>query len=224
MINVETNNLAIVEPLKPGSTTLILEIGDNRGVNILITKSEFSHSRFCKGMIVFKRRPILASTDKVTVFNLGSLVTHQADTSFIKIANSKFNNLNFGKVLTTLSLLIGTTLPIADLNTISYPTFDNHGSVLNLQGFPGGVKVAESTFENNLIYIPDIYPSKRSSSDEIETLENYKNKYTGQIKTTRCNTSFEKKRFFSNYLTSLTEQASQELSSLEKYSPIYIGF
>ena len=212
MINVETNNLAIVEPLKTGSTTLILEIGDNRGANIIITKSEFSHSRFCKGMIVFKRRPVLASTDIITVFNLGNLVTHRDDTSFIKIDKSKFNNLNFGKVLTTLSLLNSATLPISGLSTIRYPTFDNHGSVLNLQGFPGGVKVTESTFENNLIYIPDIYPSKRSSSDEIETLENFKNTKTGQIKTTRCNTNFVKKRLFSNYLTSLTEQASQELS------------
>ena len=132
LINVETNNLAIVEPLKTGATTLIVEVGDNRGVNIKITYSEFSHSRFCKGMIVFKRRPVLASTDEITVFNLSSLVDDPDETSYIGISNSKFENLNFGKVLTTLSLLNSTTLPIVDLPSIGYPTFDNHGSVMNL--------------------------------------------------------------------------------------------
>ena len=42
--------------------------------------------------------------------------------------------------------------------------------------------------------------------------------------TTRCDSSDQKKRLLSNYLTSLSEQPSYELSQLEKYSPIYVSY
>jgi hypothetical protein len=113
-------------------------------------------------------------------------------------------------VLNTLSLINSAlvTLPIIALPALRYPTFDNHGSVLNLQGFPGGVKVTGSTFKNNLVFIPDIFPSKRSVTDEVELFDYYKNKVTGQIRTTRCSSNSVKKRLLSDYLTSLSEQPS----------------
>lgn len=74
-----------------------------------------------------------------------------------------------------------------------------------------------------MVFVPEIYPSKRSSSDEIEMLSNFKNTLTGQIKTTRCDSDLNYKRLFSDYLTSLGEQPSYELSQLEKHAPIYIS-
>ena len=56
-----------------------------------------------------------------------------------------------------------------------------------------------------MAFIPDIYPSRRNSSDEAEFLSYYKNSVTGQIMTTRCDSSNLKKRLFSNYLNSLSE-------------------
>jgi len=115
-------------------------------------------------MLVFKKRPILDSTFDHLVYGLANnnkAESVEIDDSLILITESTFENLNFGKVLSTLSLLNSalTTLPIVALPALRYPTFDNHGSVLNLQGFPGGVKVSGSTFKNNLVYISDIFPS-----------------------------------------------------------------
>ena len=105
--------------------------------------------------------------------------------------------------MNTLSLLNNATMPISDLTSFEYPTFDNHGSVMNLQGFPGSVRVTGSSINNNLIYVPDIFPSKRSSLDENELLSNFINTETGQIMTTRCNSTLATKRLFSDYLNSL---------------------
>ena len=115
-------------------------------------------------------------------------------------------------MLTTFSLLNNATLPITALPEMEYPTFDNHGSVMNLQGYPGVIRVTGSTITNNMVFIQDIFPSKRSPSDDVELLSNFVNSETGQIKTTRCNSSLNTKRFFSDYLDSLREQPSHELS------------
>lgn len=101
------------------------------------------------------------------------------EASVIKISESTMYNLNFGKVITTLSLLNNATYPIDDMWSVKYPTFDNHGAVLNLQGFPGSVKISESTINNNMAFIPDVYPSKRSWLDEKEALSSFTNSETG---------------------------------------------
>ena len=45
---------------------------------------------------------------------------------------------------------------------VEYEPFDNHGSVLNLQGFPGKISMFDCNVTLNMVFIPDIYPSKRS--------------------------------------------------------------
>lgn len=155
-------------------------------------------------MFVYKRRPTLTSTDTITIFKVDDIMDDDTDTSVIDISGSTFENLNYGRVLTTFSLL-NSTLPVTNLTTLEYPTFDNHGSVMNLQGYPGFVKVKESTFSNNMVYIPDIYPSKRSKSGDYEDVSYFKNSLTGQIRTTRCNDESLTKRLFSDVFTSLKE-------------------
>ena len=95
--------------------------------------------------------------------------------------------------------------------------------ILNLQGYPGHVKLMNSTISNNMAFIPEIYPSRRSAWDEIENLSNFINTETGQVKTSRCNSTLYTKRLFSDAFNSLTEQPSAELGQLEKHSPIYIA-
>ena len=97
------------------------------------------------------------------------------------------------------------TYPVKDLWSVKYPTFDNHGAFMNLQGFPGSVKISESKIYNNLAFVPDVYPSKRSWLDEKEALSSYTNTETGQIKMSRCNSTNYVKRFFGDYLNSLDE-------------------
>ena len=72
LINVETNNMAVIQPATSGSKPYIEELGDNRGVIIKIDKSNFKHSRFCKGMLVFKNRPILDSSFDYLVYGLAN--------------------------------------------------------------------------------------------------------------------------------------------------------
>ena len=131
--------------------------------------------------------------------------SEQEDNSLIKITDSTFDNLNYGGVITTLSLLNNATLPIAELSDIEYPTFDNHGSVLNLQGFPGGVKVSGSTIKRNMAFIPDVYPTMRSEFDEIDALADYQNAITGQITTTRCNDTSVTRNLLSDFLNPVYE-------------------
>ena len=65
------------------------------------------------------------------------------------------------------------------MTDIDYPTFDNHGAVINLQAFPGVVKISGSTFKKNIAFIPEIYPAMRSQYDEIDFLLDYQNTVTG---------------------------------------------
>ena len=59
LIHVQTNNLAIIQPSTASSKPYIEELGDERGVKITIASSTFKHSRFCKGMLVYKKRPLI---------------------------------------------------------------------------------------------------------------------------------------------------------------------
>ena len=75
---------------------------------------------------------MLESTTTIVVKNLADLITDPTEYSLIDLSESIFYNLNFGKMIYAISLLDGATKPITDLTNMDYPTFDNHGSVLNL--------------------------------------------------------------------------------------------
>ena len=136
-------------------------------------------------MIVYKKRPILYGTDSVEVTNNLDIISYSeiiedpVERSLIDINSSVLYNLNHGKMITTLSLLDGATLPVVGLDDMEYPTFDNHGIVLNLQGYPGSVNIRNSQITNNMAFIPDVYPSKMSTEDEVEDLSAFINSETG---------------------------------------------
>lgn len=48
--------MAVIPSTGAGVKDYVIELGDDRGVNINIATSKFKHSQFCKGMIVFKKR------------------------------------------------------------------------------------------------------------------------------------------------------------------------
>ena len=66
LIYVETNNFyPVIDPSTPTSG-FMKYLGDDNGVDMLITGSNFSKSRFCKGAIVYRSAPYL---DYATLFN-----------------------------------------------------------------------------------------------------------------------------------------------------------
>ena len=149
LINVETNNMVVYPSTGTGVKDYVIELGDERGVNIKIASSTFSNSRFCKGMLVFKKRYSgLESTSAMTFTSLNKLVTAPTttDTSLIEITDTTFSNLNHGRVIDTISLVNNKLYPITGITSAQYPVFDNHGAAINLQGYPGGVDISNSTF------------------------------------------------------------------------------
>ena len=189
LINVETNNFALIPSTGTGVPDYLIEIGDDRGVNINITSTDFTNSQFCKGLLSFKKRYNgTESTTSMTYVSLNNLVPAPtaADSSLIHIYDSLFQNLNYGRIIDTLSLVNNKMYAITGMTTANYPAFDNHGAAINLQGFPGGVEVFNSTFTQNMAFIPDIYPSKLEPNPYYESISNYNNSLTGQISMTRC--------------------------------------
>lgn len=78
--------MAIVKPTTTGASSYIEELGDDRGVQIEISKSTFANSRFCKGMLVYKRRPQLESSFDTLIY---SLANSNSETPTVDDDNSK---------------------------------------------------------------------------------------------------------------------------------------
>ena len=110
---------------------------------------------------------------------MADLLEDPTEYSYLTIQDSTLYNLNQGQILNAISLLNNATMPISELPSMEYPAFDNHGSVINLQGFPGNVRMTGSTITNNLVYVPDVFPSKRKPEDENELLSSFINSETG---------------------------------------------
>ena len=55
----------------------------------------------------------------------------------------------------------------------TYPYFDNHGAVLNVEGFPGEINFSNNTIKNNMYFIRDVFPSYRASSDTATPFESF---------------------------------------------------
>ena len=107
LIYVENNNLAPFNEDDSGAAGHFAYLGSARGANLQINRSRFRHSRFCKGMIVSKRRPYLgffASSGSLIIdndFQYDGVVLSQDP--MINITDSEFVNLNYGYAINTLS-------------------------------------------------------------------------------------------------------------------------
>jgi len=86
----------------------------------------------------------------------------------IMLERSTFRNLNFGVATQHLSVADVGLLTMHGYPALPYEPFDNLGIVLNLQGYPGGLEVKDSTLSTNLVYIPDIFPSLRNQLSDFD--------------------------------------------------------
>ena len=73
--------MGIVTSTPTDSMNYIIELGDRRGVNIDILESEFHSSRFCKGLIAFKKKPILDNTEDIQILRLTDFIEDKTEQS-----------------------------------------------------------------------------------------------------------------------------------------------
>ena len=72
-------------------------------------------------MLTFKKRPIIDPTYDTLIYSLSnsnSLTQDNIDDSVIHISESTFTNLNFGKVLSSISMKDNRKFPITLLTTV----------------------------------------------------------------------------------------------------------
>ena len=159
---METSNLFVV----PEDPALILtdphgfvkSMGVDNGANIHIKESNIEFSRFCKGMISY--RPAYDILQ-----DYGSVFSYQAEAEApirdadcvdckILIETSTMKFLNYGSQIKAIRPLFD-LLPIARNATrrdstglptgFTFPLYQNHGSVMNIQDFRGPVEFTGST-------------------------------------------------------------------------------
>lgn len=73
-----------------------------------------------------------------------------------------------------------------------------------------------------MYFVPEVYPAYRDPKETPLVLSGFDSANSDQIHTKVC-VGKNSRRFFGNYLASIFEQDSKELSKLEKHSAIYIG-
>ena len=103
------------------------------------------------------------------------------------------------------------------MSSVAYPYVDNHGSVVNLRGYPGQVNFYNNTIEKNFAHIAAVR-TQREEATELLNFADFEDSTNGQLYT--CANG---NRLLSQYLTSNIEQPSETLNQLETYSPIFIS-
>lgn len=84
--------------------------GEDRGARITITSSVFEHSKFCKGLIVYKKTEPMEQANNQLLFNItanqNNLLPKSSDRtpSFILISKSTFINLAYSEILTHIGM------------------------------------------------------------------------------------------------------------------------
>ena len=127
--------------------------GEDRGARINITSSTFKHSKFCKGLITYKREETIEFDDHPTFLNISANykrdknITDNRNSSHVVIEGSEFENIGYHFVLHALHKRgegLESTATSSFFNR-DWPVFEDRGLILNLQGFPGTVEISNST-------------------------------------------------------------------------------
>ena len=192
LILVETTNLFLLpedstvpenDPMRRG---FIKSMGVDNGANIHIRDSTFEYSRFCKGMLSY--RP---AYDIIQDF--GSIFSYQSEaelpirdetcsTCKIIFETSMMKFLNYGSQIRALRPLFdllstarnATQYDSSGLSTgFTFPLYQNHGSVLNVQDFRGPIEFRGSTISQNIVNLPDVFNgpfSFNTSADLVDEI------------------------------------------------------
>ena len=154
--------------------------GEDRGARINITRSTFKHSKFCKGLLTYRREPAIQFKDLKTFLNITASqerfvnISDNRNESFIIIDRSEFENIGYHLVVNTL----GARQKKNNVDGISqwldyeWPLFEDRGLILNIQGFNGTVEISNSTFNKNMAYIKDVLIEPYSIAQKFIDPEN----------------------------------------------------
>lgn len=168
LIQVETNNYFVAgeqyDDESDDSLKFLGIAGEDRGARINITSSTFKHSKFCKGLVTYKREETILFDDHKTFLNISSSydrtvnITDDRNSSFIFIHDSVFENIGYHLVLNSLQERGGdeTVAEISNWFDRDWPYFEDRGLILNLKGFAGSVEISNSTIQKNMVYIKDV--------------------------------------------------------------------
>ena len=177
LIQVETNNYYeagnlygtdketdLVEAVADDSVKFLGLAGEDRGARINITSSTFKHSKFCKGLITYKREESIVFDEHPHFCNISANykrtenITDDRNSSFVVIEGSEFENIGYHFVLHALHKREEgiQSDAISDFFDRNWPVFEDRGLILNLQGFSGTVEISNSTINKNMVYIKDV--------------------------------------------------------------------
>jgi len=135
--------------------------GSDRGAKIKIESSTFEHSRFCKGMIVY--RDLVFPTTNPLIIQHSEEEDPEDQTSYIIISGSTLYNLNYANPTLAVSYHAESSKTDATVDVkgsrIPVDAWFHKGIILNLQDFPGAVEIAECTIKMNFIFIPHVINS-----------------------------------------------------------------
>ncbi len=161
LIHVETDNLSRRvrnHSLKANSSlnnvTYITLSGVDLGISLYITNSHFSFSRFCRGLIYYRKfTPDISFLS--SFINLSTLPTKKRQPPLIYIFNSNFVMLNSYTNLTALQSL--TTPHYLQIHPgIRYKIPAHRGIVLNVEDFEGPIELLQNQITHNAQFVPEL--------------------------------------------------------------------
>ena len=198
----------------------LVQLGEDRGARIDIQSCSFKHSRFCRGLINYRRADKFDFSEEPSFFKFSNQGNHHGfrDSStdysdgraepYIRIKGSHFENLAYHQEIKVLSNLVSTD-KIPTLETLKcgadtitsfieciFPTYDHRGFVINAQGFPGTIQIDDSVFRGNMAYIKDYYLLENEAKDQYLSVDDliYSDfeQRSGQLNFKICNKAYER--------------------------------
>jgi hypothetical protein len=177
--------------------------GGERGAKISIVNSDFSHSKFTKGMVVYRKQPYINNTlglsNRTYMFMTNAFVNDAG--SYISMTDSSFYNLNFLSNVTALAISGGSEVKEAFYNylgttTVEYQAFMHKGIVLNIEDYGGVVEIKNCSFLSNLHFIPEILISNHTKIP-TKNLDSFKDSaLTKEYKMSYCSQNSYTDRYF----------------------------
>eukprot|EP00347_Sterkiella_histriomuscorum_P022241 403331176 len=240
LINIEYNNIMRLNkqnPITLFNETRLVDMsfftyqGGQRGALILISNSNFKHSRFCLGLITYRKQLKISqykSFINYTDHQVGNKMLYGDQGSYIILQNSTFNNLNFLTNVTAFAIYDGET-PIKSytgtnsLEAITYKAFIHKGIVLNLEDFNGTIEIAQSKFTNNMHFIPEILVMPYSSN-LVRDADHFKDTFfTNEYKVSICNTDEGEDEYLFHNGISKNDNFYSYFERFERLGLIYVS-
>ena len=132
----------------------LLRLGADNGAKITITNSSFTNLRLCKGLIVYRKGPVLDDTGLLDYQKESGQVA-TCNSCSIVISLSTFASTNLNQQIQAIRPLydytdgsrLSSRVDSSGLTagSVLVPLFQNFGSILNVEDFQGSVEFSGCT-------------------------------------------------------------------------------